>query len=53
MFPCYSNEIQLISFRKCPRDQLPDDKACSSDSRITNSSKSFTYKMAAKTMQLA
>ena len=46
---CNSNKIQQVSLRKCPRDHQPTDKAYLSVSRVTNVSKSFTHKMAAKT----
>jgi len=47
--PCYSSKIYPVSLKKCPRDHYPVDKANLSDSRVTNISRSFTQKMAAKT----
>jgi len=44
----YSNR-NLISLRKCPHDHQLTDKAYLSDIRVTDISKSFTYKVAAKT----
>ena len=48
-------QINLVTFslRQCPRDHLPTEKAYLSESRLDDISKSFTHKMAAKTMQLA
>jgi len=43
----YSNK-NLISLRKCPHDHQLTDKAYLSDIRVTDISKSFTHKMAAK-----
>jgi len=46
--PCYSNKIQPVSLRECPYDHEPNDNLCLSNSGITNTSKTFTHKMAAK-----
>jgi len=45
----YSNKISPVCLTKCPHDHQPSDKAYLSDIRVTNISKCFTYKMAAKT----
>ena len=47
--PCYSNKIKPLLFKKMSTWSLTYDKAYLSDSRVTNISKTFTYKMAAKT----
>ena len=44
----YSNEIESVSLRKCPYDHWFTNKAYLSAITVTNTSQSFTYKMAAK-----
>jgi len=46
---CCSNKIKPASLRECPHDHQNTDKAYLNDIRVTNISKSFTHKMAAKT----
>jgi len=45
---CYLYEIQTVSLRKCPHDHHPTDKGYLSDIRVTNNSKTFAHKKAAK-----
>jgi len=45
---CYSNKTESVNLRKCPHDHWLTNKAYLSAITVTNISKSFTYKMAAK-----
>ena len=45
---CYSNKTESVSLRKCPHDHWLTNKAYLSVITVTNISKSFTYRMAAK-----
>jgi len=45
---CYSNEIESVSLRKCPRVNSINSKAHLSAVTVTNISQGFIYKMAAK-----
>jgi len=45
---CYSNKTESVSLRKCPYDHELANKAYLSAITMTNMSRSFTYKMAAK-----
>ena len=48
-FSCYSNKIESVSLRKCPRyDHRLTNKAYLSAVAVTNISRRFTYKMATK-----
>ena len=50
--PRYPNRLRPVSLIKCPHDHQPIDNECLSDSKATNISKSFTYKMATKTTRI-
>jgi len=45
---CYSNKLEPVSLRKCPRDHWLANKAHLGATTATSISQSFTYKMAAK-----
>ena len=46
--PCYSNKAESVSLRKCPHDHWLTDKAYLSCITMTDISRSFIHKMAAK-----
>ena len=46
--PCYSNTFESVSLRKCPRDHRLSNKAYLSSIAVTDVSRSFTHKTAAK-----